>query len=88
MTQHSLPIDGVEVPAFFYGTAWQEERTQHLTELAIHAYRGEFLTFRIVSPALRRSVPGRGSGHARFCRERSTMFLIRIGTGSRAVGRR
>lgn len=35
MTKHMLPIDGVDVPAFFYGTAWKEEQTQHLTELAI-----------------------------------------------------
>jgi hypothetical protein len=26
MTKHTLPIDGVEVPAFFYGTAWKEEQ--------------------------------------------------------------
>jgi hypothetical protein len=25
MTKHSLPIDGVEVPAFFYGTGWKED---------------------------------------------------------------
>lgn len=35
MTEHTLPIDGVEIPAFFYGTAWKEDQTQHLTELAI-----------------------------------------------------
>ena len=35
MTKDTLPIDGVEVPGFFYGTAWKEEQTQHLTELAI-----------------------------------------------------
>jgi diketogulonate reductase-like aldo/keto reductase len=29
-------IDGVEVPAFFYGTAWKEEKSQSLTELALH----------------------------------------------------
>ena len=35
MTKHTLLIDGIEVPCFFYGTAWKEERTQDLTELAI-----------------------------------------------------
>jgi diketogulonate reductase-like aldo/keto reductase len=28
-------VDGVSVPAFFYGTAWKEERTRALTELAL-----------------------------------------------------
>jgi diketogulonate reductase-like aldo/keto reductase len=41
MAKHTLLIDGVEVPRFFYGTAWKEERTQHLTELAIaRGFRG------------------------------------------------
>jgi diketogulonate reductase-like aldo/keto reductase len=32
--QH-IEVCGLSVPAFFYGTAWKEERTQELTELAI-----------------------------------------------------
>ena len=28
-------IDGFEVPRFFYGTAWKEDRTQQLAELAL-----------------------------------------------------
>ena len=30
-----LTIDGHPVPRFFYGTAWKEERTQPLTEMAV-----------------------------------------------------
>jgi diketogulonate reductase-like aldo/keto reductase len=33
----SLIIDGVDVPSFFYGTAWKEARTAQLTEQALHA---------------------------------------------------
>jgi diketogulonate reductase-like aldo/keto reductase len=34
-------LDGVRVPRFLYGTAWKEERTQRLTELALrHGFRG------------------------------------------------
>ena len=34
-------IDGVRVPRFLYGTAWKEERTQGLTELALRrGFRG------------------------------------------------
>jgi diketogulonate reductase-like aldo/keto reductase len=41
MTKHTLTTDGMEVPAFFYGTAWKEEQTQYLTELAIkRGFRG------------------------------------------------
>ena len=25
MTKHTRPIDGVEAPAFFYGTTWKED---------------------------------------------------------------
>ena len=35
MTRRTLAIDGVEVPCSFYGTAWKEDRTQDLTELAL-----------------------------------------------------
>ncbi len=34
-------IDGVRVPRFLYGTAWKEDETQRLTELALqHGFRG------------------------------------------------
>jgi diketogulonate reductase-like aldo/keto reductase len=34
-------LDGVRVPRFLYGTAWKEEQTQYLTELALHqGFRG------------------------------------------------
>jgi diketogulonate reductase-like aldo/keto reductase len=35
MLAESLEIDGVHVPRFFYGTAWKEDETQRLTELAL-----------------------------------------------------
>lgn len=31
----NIEINGIDVPSFFYGTAWKEERTQELTELAL-----------------------------------------------------
>jgi diketogulonate reductase-like aldo/keto reductase len=38
---NSLSIDGVRVPRFLYGTAWKEEATQRLTELALRqGFRG------------------------------------------------
>lgn len=41
MTERTLLIDGIRVPRFFYGTAWKEDRTQHLTELALErGFRG------------------------------------------------
>ena len=41
MTDRTLTIDGVEVPCFLYGTAWKEDQTQHLTELALkQGFRG------------------------------------------------
>jgi diketogulonate reductase-like aldo/keto reductase len=36
MTRH-LSVQGVPVPAFFYGTAWKEDRTEELTRLALQA---------------------------------------------------
>jgi diketogulonate reductase-like aldo/keto reductase len=35
MSEESLVVDGIDVPRFFYGTAWKEDRTQALTELAL-----------------------------------------------------
>jgi diketogulonate reductase-like aldo/keto reductase len=41
MTERTLTIDGVEVPRFLYGTAWKEDQTQHLVELALErGFRG------------------------------------------------
>jgi hypothetical protein len=37
----TLLIDGVTVPRFLYGTAWKEDATQNLVELAIQqGFRG------------------------------------------------
>jgi diketogulonate reductase-like aldo/keto reductase len=41
MHDRSLVIDGVRVPRFLYGTAWKEQETRRLTELALRAgFRG------------------------------------------------
>ena len=41
MSDRTLSIDGVRVPRFLYGTAWKEEETQRLTELALRqGFRG------------------------------------------------
>jgi diketogulonate reductase-like aldo/keto reductase len=41
MADRALLIDGVRVPRFLYGTAWKEDRTQPLTELALRqGFRG------------------------------------------------
>jgi diketogulonate reductase-like aldo/keto reductase len=41
MTERTLTIDGVCVPRFLYGTAWKEDETRRLTELALRAgFRG------------------------------------------------
>ena len=41
MTDRTLTIDGVRVPRFLYGTAWKEDETQRLTELALRqGFRG------------------------------------------------
>ncbi|MDA1049723.1 MAG: aldo/keto reductase [Planctomycetota bacterium] len=41
MIDRTLVIHGVEVPRFLYGTAWKEDRTQLLTELALQrGFRG------------------------------------------------
>jgi diketogulonate reductase-like aldo/keto reductase len=41
MDHQSLLIDGVRVPRFLYGTAWKEQQTQCLTELALRqGFRG------------------------------------------------
>src|ERR1700726_2787383 len=41
MPDQTLSIDGVRVPRFLYGTAWKEQETQRLTELALRqGFRG------------------------------------------------
>jgi diketogulonate reductase-like aldo/keto reductase len=41
MPARTLSIDGVTVPRFLYGTAWKEDETQRLTELALRqGFRG------------------------------------------------
>jgi diketogulonate reductase-like aldo/keto reductase len=41
MSDRTVSLDGVRVPRLLYGTAWKEERTQPLTELAIRqGFRG------------------------------------------------
>jgi diketogulonate reductase-like aldo/keto reductase len=41
MSERTLSVDGRGVPRFLYGTAWKEEQTQRLTELALEqGFRG------------------------------------------------
>jgi diketogulonate reductase-like aldo/keto reductase len=41
MGDRTVSIEGVEVPRFLYGTAWKEDQTQRLTELAVRqGFRG------------------------------------------------
>jgi diketogulonate reductase-like aldo/keto reductase len=41
MSDRTLSIDGIRVPRFLYGTAWKEDETQRLTELALRqGFRG------------------------------------------------
>jgi diketogulonate reductase-like aldo/keto reductase len=41
MDDRMIEVDGVRVPRFLYGTAWKEERTRPLTELALReGFRG------------------------------------------------
>ena len=41
MPDRTLSIDGVPVPRFLYGTAWKEDKTRRLTELALQqGFRG------------------------------------------------
>jgi hypothetical protein len=41
MSERTLPIDGIRVPRFLYGTAWKEDETRRLVELALrHGFRG------------------------------------------------
>ena len=41
MEERTMPIDGIRVPPFLYGTAWKEDATQRLTELALQqGFRG------------------------------------------------
>ena len=41
MSDQTIMIDGVQVPRFFYGTAWKEDETAHLVGLALEmGFRG------------------------------------------------
>src|SRR4051812_29871075 len=41
MSDRTVLLDGVRVPRFLYGTAWKDDRTQCLTELALRqGFRG------------------------------------------------
>lgn len=41
MVERTLVIEGVTVPRLLYGTAWKEDATQRLTELAVQqGFRG------------------------------------------------
>src|ERR1700687_2510402 len=41
MPDATLSVEGVRVPRFLYGTAWKEDQTQRLTELALRqGFRG------------------------------------------------
>jgi diketogulonate reductase-like aldo/keto reductase len=41
MSEQNISIDGVPVPRFLYGTAWKEDETQRLVELALRqGFRG------------------------------------------------
>jgi diketogulonate reductase-like aldo/keto reductase len=41
VSDRTVLLDGVRVPRFLYGTAWKEEQTQYLTELALRqGFRG------------------------------------------------
>jgi diketogulonate reductase-like aldo/keto reductase len=41
MTSRILIIDGIQIPRFLFGTAWKEDATQQVTELALqHGFRG------------------------------------------------
>src|SRR3954453_12864113 len=41
MPDQALSIDGVHVPRFLYGTAWKEQETERLTDLALRqGFRG------------------------------------------------
>ena len=67
MLDRTVSIDGVRVPRFLYGTAWKEDETQRLTELALRAGIPRH-RHRQPAPPLRR---GRGRpGHRGGDRER------------------
>src|SRR5437764_11071950 len=41
MSERTLSIEGVRVPRFLYGTAWKEDETERLTDLALRqGFRG------------------------------------------------
>lgn len=59
MSDRTIELDGVRVPRFLYGTAWKEDQTQRLTELALRqGFRG------IDTANQRRHYHEAGVGHA------------------------
>ena len=58
-----LAVQGVSVPAFFYGTAWKEDRTEALTSLALR--RGSRHRHRQPAQALPRGGRRRGASPPR-----------------------
>src|SRR5947208_17151322 len=41
MSDRTCSVEGVQIPRFLYGTAWKEDQTQRLTELALQqGFRG------------------------------------------------
>src|SRR5687767_10824881 len=41
MSDRTVAINGIQVPRFLYGTAWKDDQTQRLTELALaQGFRG------------------------------------------------
>jgi diketogulonate reductase-like aldo/keto reductase len=75
MSARSLTVQGVSVPAFFYGTAWKEERTQELTTLAL---RSGFLAIDTANQRKHYHEAGVGNAVAAFLaqgRRREELFL-------------
>jgi diketogulonate reductase-like aldo/keto reductase len=102
ITDRTLSIEGIHVPRFFYGTAWKEEDTQRLTELALqHGFRGidtanqrRHYHEAAVGQAIRSALPpplgGEGPG-VRGRTERASLDAVsspgREGTGLRRLTR-
>ena len=70
MPDRTLSIEGIRVPRFLYGTAWKEDETRRLTELALRAGL----------PGHRHRQPApplpRGRGRAKPLRRRSSGGLV------------
>ena len=92
MPERFISVDGVAVPRFLYGTAWKEDETQRLTELALRT------GFRGIDTANQRrhyheAAVGKGISAANDLVGRKDLFLqtkftSRRGQDHRAVARR